>query len=83
MQGYEFLAVGRQKTTIPLLFDEIYLMHKSGSGIATKHMLRISSTSMYATRTRIGGDVLSPTEDPNIREILKKCNMPWEDKEVS
>lgn len=83
MQGYEFLAVGRQKTTIPLLFDEIYLAHRSGTGKAEKYMLRVSSSSMYATRTRIGGGILEDKEEPNIREILKKCGMPWEDKEVS
>jgi hypothetical protein len=83
MQGFEFLAVGRQKTTIPLLFDEIYLMHCSGTGKALQRKLRIESTSMYATRTRIGGGILGATEEPNIREILKKCGMPWEDKEVS
>lgn len=78
---YRFLTVGQAVVTIPLLFDEIYVLigEKSSSGVRRKML--IDSLGEYVARSRLRADgKLDAIEDPDIKKILKKIGLPWEDK---
>lgn len=78
---YRFYTVGQAVLTIPLLFDEIYvLLGKEGKSGVERTML-IDSQGKYIARSRLRANgKLSNTEEPNIKALLKKIGLTWEDK---
>jgi hypothetical protein len=61
---------------IPTLFDEYYYLSVEGEG---KRVLYTTPTDKHQAATRIGKGKLLPKEEPNIKNILKKCGLPSED----
>jgi len=77
---YRFLTTGQATITIPLQFDEIYVLigDETSSGLVRKMLINAQGT--YIARSRLKGDgVLNDTETPDIRKLLKKIGMTWED----
>ena len=79
---YRFLTTGQAVVTIPLLFDEIYvIIGKDGRGCDPKREMLIDSLGEYVARSRLKSNgLLSATELPNIKALLKKIGMDWRDK---
>lgn len=70
---------GQAVITIPLLFDELYVL--TGKGTNPRRRLLIDSLGDYIARSRLkGGGKLAAEEEPDIKALLKKVGLAWEDK---
>jgi len=80
--SYRFHTVGDAVVTIPLLFDEIYVLTgKDGRGKEPRREMLIDSLGTYIARSRLKGNgKLDAIEEPNIKKLLKKAGLDWEDK---
>jgi hypothetical protein len=79
--SYRFMTTGKGTVTIPLLFDEIWIAtaKKKASGIV--YQLLTKSTGEYVARSRLAEEGrLDAYEVPDMKKILKKVNLPTEDK---
>lgn len=79
---YRFLTTGQAVVTIPLLFDEIYVLTgKDGRGRDPKREMLIDSLGEYIARSRLKANgLLNATEPPDIKALLKKIGLDWKDK---
>lgn len=79
---YRFLTTGQAVVTIPLLFDEIYVLKgRDGRGREPKREMLIDSLGEYIARSRLKANgLLEATEPPDIKALLKKIGMDWRDK---
>lgn len=79
---YRFFTVGQAVVTIPLLFDEIYvIIGKDGRGQEPKREMLIDSLGEYIARSRLKAKgLLEATEPPDIKALLKKIGLDWHDK---
>lgn len=78
---YRFNTTGQAVITIPLLFDEIYVLLGDEGREGPKRRMLIDSLGTYIARSRLKGDgKLSHTEEPDIKALLKKAGITWEDK---
>lgn len=76
---YRFHTTGQAVITLPLLFDEIYVL--KGKGQEPKREMLIDSLGEYIARSRLKGQGrLSASEPPDIKALLKKAGFPNEDK---
>lgn len=76
---YRLYITGQAVLTIPLLFDELYTI--IGKGNPPKREMLIDSLGKYVARSRLKQKgKLGATEEPNIKGILKKAGLTWEDK---
>lgn len=78
---YRFYTTGQAVVTIPLLFDEIYvLVGKEGRDGPKREML-IDSLGTYIARSRLKADGrLNAIEEPDIKKLLKKAWFDSSDK---
>ena len=82
-EKYRISITGNAILTVPLQFDEIYVMlGKSGSpGSPVKRDMLIDAQGKYIARSRLKKDgKLSEIEKPDIKALLKKIGISWEDK---
>ena len=79
---YRFLTTGQAVVTIPLLFDEIYVLTgKDGRGREPKREMLIDSLGEFIARSRLKANgLLNATEPPDIKALLKKIGLDWKDK---
>jgi len=79
---YRFYTTGQAVVTIPLLFDEIYvLIGEDGRGRAPERKMLIDSLGTYIARSRLKAESkLNPVEEPDIKKLLQKAGLNWEDK---
>ena len=76
---YRLKMTGQAVITIPLLFDELYVL--LGRGMPPKRELITDSLGEYVARSRLKkGGLLDTKEEPDIKKLLKKAKIPWEDK---
>ena len=76
---YRLKMTGQAVVTIPLLFDELYIL--LGKGMPPKRELITDSLGEYIARSRLKKDKkLDTKEEPDIKALLKKAGMKWEDK---
>jgi hypothetical protein len=79
--SYRFMTTGQALITIPLLFDELYVLSGRDAPGGTKRELLLDAQGKYVARSRLKGDgKLSAIEEPNIKNLLKKIGLNWEDK---
>ncbi len=73
---------GQSSVKVSLLVSEVYyLLHEKKDGRYTK--LLTEGTTEYAASTRLGGGgKLQKWEPPDLRAVLKKVSMDFEDKEA-
>jgi hypothetical protein len=78
---YRFFTTGQAMVTIPMQFDELYvLIGKESQGGLTRKML-VEAQGVYIARSRLKADgLLSAEEEPDIKKLLKKIGMSHEDK---
>jgi hypothetical protein len=75
------LMTGKLKQKIPLLFDEIYVTRAQRTSKGTEYSLLTQSDGVYRVRTRLGtGGLFDPSEAPDIKALLKKAGMDYQDK---
>ena len=79
---YRFHTTGQAVVTIPLLFDEIYVLTgEDGRGRDPKRKMLIDSLGTYIARSRLKGNgKLDAVEEPDIKKLLKKAGLNWSDK---
>lgn len=79
---YRFYTTGQAVITIPLLFDEIYVITgKDGRGRDPKREMLIDSLGEYIARSRLKANgLLNAVEPPDIKALLKKIGLDWRDK---
>lgn len=78
---YRFLTIGQAATTIPLMFDEIYVMQSKETSSGWERELLLEAQGKYLARSRLKANgKLDVTEPANIKALLKKIGLPWEDK---
>jgi hypothetical protein len=78
---FRFFTTGQAMVTIPLQFDELYVLQGKTTSSGIERKLLIESQGQYIARSRLKGDGrLEAEEDANIRSLLKKIGLPWEDK---
>lgn len=82
-EKYRMSITGNAILTIPLQFDEIYvLLGKSGApGTKVKRELLLDAQGKYIARSRLRSKGrLTEIEEPDIKKLLKKAGLAWEDK---
>jgi len=78
---YRYMTTGQGTTTIPLLFDEIYVMDPKDGSKGINYRLLTASTGTNLARSRLAQDgLLDKYEEPNIKKILKKAGYSTDDK---
>ena len=78
---YRFFTTGQAVVTIPLLFDEIYVLVGKDSPKGVKREMLIDSVGTYIARSRLRADgKLDTVEPPDIKALLRKAGLDWKDK---
>jgi hypothetical protein len=78
---YRFFTTGQAMVTIPMQFDELYVLRGVESSSGVKRELLIDAQGKYIARSRLKADgKLNDVEEPNVKKLLKKISLPWEDK---
>lgn len=79
---YRFYTTGDAVVTIPLLFDEIYVITGKEGREGPKREMLTDSLGTYIARSRLRrAGLLNAVEEPNIKAILKKAGLDSRDKE--
>ena len=79
--SYRYMVTGKAAITIPILFDEIYVMDPKGTASGVKYQILTQSTGRHLARSRMAKKGLLDTyEEPNIKKMLAKCGFPTTDK---
>uniref|UniRef100_A0A6M3Y1Y9 Putative ATPase domain containing protein n=1 Tax=viral metagenome TaxID=1070528 RepID=A0A6M3Y1Y9_9ZZZZ len=79
--SYRYMTTGKAAITIPLLFDEVYVMDPKTTSSGVEYRILTQSNGTYLARSRMAKDGLLKThEKPDIKAMLKKCGFPTEDK---
>lgn len=68
------LVPGQAREKIPIGMSEVYIL-------TDKHKLLTRNNGLYRATTRIGSGVFEEYEEGNIRKLLKKAGLDYEDKE--
>lgn len=78
---YRFYTTGQAVVTIPLLFDEIYVITGKSSSDGVKREMLIDSLGEYIARSRLKAlGKLNAIEPPDIKALLKKAGFSAENK---
>jgi len=78
---YRFFTTGQAMVTIPMQFDELYVIQGTETSSGIERKLLIDSQGKYVARSRLKGDgQLSDKEEANIKKLLKKIGLPTDDK---
>ena len=79
--SYRYMVTGKAAVTIPLLFDEIYIMDPKSTSGGVEYRILTQANGKYLARSRMAGKgLLSTYEKPDIKNMLKKCGFPTADK---
>jgi hypothetical protein len=75
---FRYMTIGQAAVTIPLMFDEIYVLQVNGH----ERTLLLDAQGQYIARSRLKSNGKLNNEEPaNIKELLKKIGLEWEDKQ--
>ena len=78
---YRFLTIGRASVTIPLNFDEIYVLITEEGYDGYKRFFLTEAQGEYIARSRLKSDgKLNGREPADYKALLKKIGLSWEDK---
>jgi hypothetical protein len=78
---YRFYTTGQAVVTIPLLFDEIYVLTGKEGRDGPKREMLIDSLGTYVARSRLKANgKLNAIEEPDIKKLLKKAGFDVSDK---
>jgi AAA domain len=72
---------GQAQITVPTMFDEIWLAEREEKSQGFNYHITTQATGMYNARSRLAGAGNLDIEEPaNLRNILKKAGVNYEDK---
>ena len=71
---------GKLVVKIPLLFDEVYVTQVRRGSSGGNYGLLTTNDGLYQARTRMGGGIFLPFEEPDIKALLKKAGKDYKDK---
>ena len=72
---------GKGAITVPLLFDEIWVLENKDTSKGLEYYTVLQSTGMLLARSRLAGTgKLGKTEPTNLKHIFKKAGLNIEDK---
>lgn len=78
---FRFYTTGQAVVTIPLLFDEIYVLTGKNDRDGVKREMLIDSLGEYIARSRLKSKgLLNAIEPPDLKAILRKAGFAAEDK---
>jgi len=77
---YRLMIIGKAVITVPIMFDELYVL--KGSGTPPRREMLVDSQGTYQARSRFKG-AFNATGfiEPNFKEFFKKVGLDWKDKE--
>ena len=79
--SYRYMVTGKAQVTIPLLFDEIYVMDPKSTASGVEYRILTQSTGTHLARSRMAKKGLLKTyEEPDLKKILAKCGRSTADK---
>lgn len=74
---YRYMTIGQASVTIPLMFDELYILKVDGH----ERSLLLDAQGQYQARSRLKSNGKLSNEEPaDIKALLKKIGLQWEDK---
>jgi hypothetical protein len=77
---YRFMTIGKAEITIPLLFDEMYVL-QGKEDLSGQRTMLIQAQGKFQARSRLKGNgKLSDEEPADIKALLKKIGLSIEDK---
>ena len=79
-KSYRYMIVGKGTVLFPLKFDETYVMDPRDTATGVEYRLLTQSTGRYVAATRIGSGVFDKYEKPDIKMLLKKAGLPYQNK---
>jgi hypothetical protein len=75
-----FLTIGKAVVTIPLLFDEVYVLKTIETARGLERVLLTEAQGEFVARSRLkGAGALNVEEPADIKALLKKIGLPCED----
>jgi len=78
---YRFMTTGQAAVTLPLLFDELYVMEPKETSGGAQYRILTQATGTYIARSRLAaGGKFEKYEPADIKALLKKAGLPTEDK---
>jgi hypothetical protein len=78
---FRFYTTGQAVVTIPLLFDEIYVLTGKNDREGVKREMLIDSLGEYIARSRLKSKgLLSAIEPPDLKALLRKAGFDPQDK---
>ena len=78
---YRFLTIGQAAVTIPLMFDEIYVLETQSSSGGYKRVFLTESQGTYIARSRLKSNGRLDIREPaDYQALLKKIGLDWQDK---
>jgi hypothetical protein len=78
---YRFLTVGRAAVTIPLQFDEIYVLETRETSRGYERNFVTEAQGEFIARSRLKSNgKLGMKEPADYKALLKKIGLAWEDK---
>lgn len=70
------LLSGKLSHKVPMVFDEKWITRVDGD----KYTLQTRGDGYYKAETRMGGELFTTHEPPDVRELLKKAGRPFADR---
>ena len=81
MVRLRYMTTGKGAQTIPLMFDEMWVMDPKKVADGVKYRVLTRSTGTFLARSRLAKEgLIAQYEDPNISAILKKAGFEWKEK---
>jgi len=78
---YRFYTTGQAVVTLPLLFDEIYVITGDEGSSGPRRKMLVDSLGTYIARSRLKmNGLLNAEEEPDIKKLLLKAGFSTEDK---
>ena len=78
---YRFMTTGKAVVTIPLQFDELYVLQGQETSKGVERTLLTDAQGTFVARSRLKGKGDLDTKEPaDIRALLKKIGLKWEDR---
>lgn len=79
--NYRFLTIGKAVITIPLQFDEVYVLQTEQRSNGLERYLLTEAQGEYQARSRLNGEGKLLTKEPaDIKALLRKVGFDSEDK---
>jgi hypothetical protein len=78
---YRFMTTGKAVITIPLLFDELYVLRTKETAGGLERVIVTEAQGEFIARSRLkGNNILNAEEPADIKALLRKIGMSDEDK---